>query len=317
MTSPILSIVVPLYNEEKSLPELYAAIKRVVQQRGIRHEILFVDDGSTDGSLAVIEEMQKQDAAVTVVSFLRNSGKSAALQAGFDRCQGDVVITMDADLQDDPNEIPNLMAKLEEGYDLVSGWKKVRHDPISKTIPSRLWNLVVAWMSGIRLHDFNCGLKAYRKEVVKDLHVYGEMHRFLPVMAKWSGFRVTEIVVKHHPRKYGKTKFGVSRFLSGILDLTTVMFLTKYTRKPLHLFGVMGLISMLLGFAICVYLAIGWFQGIWIGNRPILLLGVLLIVVGVQFFSIGLLGEMLTHSMERQASPSQRPLEESRDSEIK
>jgi glycosyltransferase involved in cell wall biosynthesis len=317
MTSPILSIVVPLYNEEKSLPELYAAIKRVVQQRGIRHEILFVDDGSTDGSLAVIEEMQKQDAAVTVVSFRRNSGKSAALQAGFDRCQGDVVITMDADLQDDPNEIPNLMAKLEEGYDLVSGWKKVRHDPISKTIPSRLWNLVVAWMSGIRLHDFNCGLKAYRKEVVKDLHVYGEMHRFLPVMAKWSGFRVTEIVVKHHPRKYGKTKFGVSRFLSGILDLTTVMFLTKYTRKPLHLFGVMGLISMLLGFAICVYLAIGWFQGIWIGNRPILLLGVLLIVVGVQFFSIGLLGEMLTHSMERQASPSQRPLEESRDSEIK
>jgi glycosyltransferase involved in cell wall biosynthesis len=317
MTSPILSIVVPLYNEEKSLPELYAAIKRVVQQRGIRHEILFVDDGSTDGSLAVIEEMQKKDAAVTVVSFRRNSGKSAALQAGFDRCQGDVVITMDADLQDDPNEIPNLMAKLEEGYDLVSGWKKVRHDPISKTIPSRLWNLVVAWMSGIRLHDFNCGLKAYRKEVVKDLHVYGEMHRFLPVMAKWSGFRVTEIVVKHHPRKYGKTKFGVSRFLSGILDLTTVMFLTKYTRKPLHLFGVMGLISMLLGFAICVYLAIGWFQGIWIGNRPILLLGVLLIVVGVQFFSIGLLGEMLTHSMERQASPSQRPLEESRDSEIK
>jgi glycosyltransferase involved in cell wall biosynthesis len=317
MTSPILSIVVPLYNEEKSLPELYAAIKRVVQQRGIRHEILFVDDGSTDGSLAVIEEMQKKDAAVTVVSFRRNSGKSAALQAGFDRCQGDVVITMDADLQDDPNEIPNLMAKLEEGYDLVSGWKKVRHDPISKTIPSRLWNLVVACMSGIRLHDFNCGLKAYRKEVVKDLHVYGEMHRFLPVMAKWSGFRVTEIVVKHHPRKYGKTKFGVSRFLSGILDLTTVMFLTKYTRKPLHLFGVMGLISMLLGFAICVYLAIGWFQGIWIGNRPILLLGVLLIVVGVQFFSIGLLGEMLTHSMERQASPSQRPLEESRDSEIK
>jgi glycosyltransferase involved in cell wall biosynthesis len=281
MTSPLLSVVVPLYNEEKSLPELYNAIKQVVQENGIRHEILFVDDGSTDGSLSIIEGLQKNDPAVTVVSFRKNSGKSAALQAGFDRCKGDVVITMDADLQDDPGEIPNLLAKLDEGYDLVSGWKKVRHDPISKTIPSRLWNIAVAWLSGIRLHDFNCGLKAYRKEVVKDLHVYGEMHRFLPVLAKWSGFRMS-----------------------------------KYTRKPLHLFGVLGLISMLLGLVICVYLAVGWFQGIWIGNRPILLLGVLLIVVGVQFFSIGLLGEMLTHSMERQASPSLRPLSEPRDREI-
>lgn len=305
-SSPAVSIVIPLFNEAESLPELYNSIKQAVREDNLSHEIVFVDDGSTDRSFAVIEEFRKNDPAVKMLSFRKNYGKSAALQAGFTHCQGDVVITMDADLQDDPHEIRNLMAKLDEGYDLVNGWKKIRHDPISKTFPSKMWNLLVSLISGIKLHDFNCGLKAYRKEVVKDLRVYGEMHRFLPVMAKWSGFRVTEIPVKHHPRKYGKTKFGASRFLSGILDLTTVVFLTRYTRKPLHLFGTIGLISMLIGLAICVYLAIGWFQGIWIGNRPILLLGVLMIVVGVQFFSIGLLGEMLTHSLEKDQSPSLR-----------
>jgi len=295
-----------LFNEEESLSELYDSIKQAVREDDLSHEIIFVDDGSTDGSFATIDGLRQKDPAVKVFSFRKNYGKSAALQVGFSHCQGEVVITMDADLQDDPGEIPNLVAKLDEGYDLVSGWKKVRHDPITKTFPSRMWNRMVSLISGIKLHDFNCGLKAYRKEVVKDLRVYGEMHRFLPVLAKWSGFRVTEIPVKHHPRKYGKTKFGASRFLSGILDLTTVVFLSRYTRKPLHLFGTIGLISMLLGFAICVYLAIGWFQGIWIGNRPILLLGVLMIVVGVQFFSIGLLGEMLTHSLEKDQSPSLR-----------
>ena len=295
-----------MFNEEESLSELYDSIKQAVREDDLSHEIIFVDDGSTDGSFATIDGLRQKDPAVKVFSFRKNYGKSAALQVGFSHCQGEVVITMDADLQDDPGEIPNLVAKLDEGYDLVSGWKKVRHDPITKTFPSRMWNRMVSLISGIKLHDFNCGLKAYRKEVVKDLRVYGEMHRFLPVLAKWSGFRVTEIPVKHHPRKYGKTKFGASRFLSGILDLTTVVFLSRYTRKPLHLFGTIGLISMLLGFAICVYLAIGWFQGIWIGNRPILLLGVLMIVVGVQFFSIGLLGEMLTHSLEKDQSPSLR-----------
>jgi len=303
---PAVSIVIPLFNEEESLSELYDSIKQAVREDDLSHEIIFVDDGSTDGSFATIDGLRQKDPAVKVFSFRKNYGKSAALQVGFSHCQGEVVITMDADLQDDPGEIPNLVAKLDEGYDLVSGWKKVRHDPITKTFPSRMWNRMVSLISGIKLHDFNCGLKAYRKEVVKDLRVYGEMHRFLPVLAKWSGFRVTEIPVKHHPRKYGKTKFGASRFLSGILDLTTVVFLSRYTRKPLHLFGTIGLISMLLGFAICVYLAIGWFQGIWIGNRPILLLGVLMIVVGVQFFSIGLLGEMLTHSLEKDQSPSLR-----------
>ena len=304
-----LSVIIPLFNEQDSLPELYRSIKQVVEELNITHEILFVDDGSTDRSLQVIRDLQQTDPTIQVKSFLRNHGKSAALQVGFTHCRGDIVVTMDADLQDDPKEIPALIGKLNEGFDLVSGWKKKRHDPISKTIPSRIFNLIVSWFSGARLHDVNCGLKAYRKDVVKSLHVYGEMHRFLPVLAKWAGFRITEIPVRHHPRKYGKTKYGMSRFLSGILDLTTVTFLSRYTRKPLHLFGTIGLISMFFGLLICVYLAIGWFQGIWIGNRPILLLGVLLIVVGVQFFSIGLLGEMLTHSIEKDNSPSLRELE--------
>lgn len=308
--SPALSIVVPLYNEDESLPELYRTIKQVVGDMDISHEILFVDDGSTDRSLEVIRGFQDQDPAVKVLSFRKNHGKSAALQVGFSHSQGDIVITMDADLQDDPNEVPNLVAKLDEGFDLVSGWKKKRHDPISKTIPSKLWNLGVSWISGLRLHDFNCGLKAYRQDVVKSFQVYGEMHRFLPVLAKWAGYKITEIPVQHHARKYGKTKYGVSRFLSGFLDLITVVFLSKYTRKPLHLFGTIGMICMLLGFVICIYLAVGWFQGIWIGNRPILLLGVLLIVVGVQFFSIGLLGEMLTHSIEKGYNPSLREFDE-------
>ena len=299
-SSPALSVVIPLYNEEESLPELYQTIKKVVDAQGLTHEILFVDDGSNDRSLQVINGLRKTDPAVRVLSFRKNHGKSAALQVGFTHCRGDMVITMDADLQDDPNEIPNLISKLNEGYDLVSGWKKVRHDPITKTIPSKLFNFVVGLISGLPLHDFNCGLKAYRNDVVKSFNVYGELHRFLPVLAKWSGFRVTEIVVQHHPRKFGKTKFGMSRFLSGFLDLITVIFISKYTRKPLHLFGTIGLIAMIAGFAICAYLAVGWLQGQWIGRRPILQLGVLLIVVGVQFFSIGLLGEMLTHSIEKE-----------------
>ncbi len=299
-SSPALSVVIPLYNEEESLPELYQAIKKVVDAQGLSHEILFVDDGSNDRSLQVIKGLGKTDPAVRVLSFRKNHGKSAALQVGFNHCRGDMVITMDADLQDDPNEIPNLISKLNEGYDLVSGWKKVRHDPITKTIPSKLFNFIVGLISGLPLHDFNCGLKAYRNDVVKSFNVYGELHRFLPVLAKWSGFRATEIVVEHHPRKFGKTKYGMSRFLSGFLDLITVIFISKYTRKPLHLFGTIGLISMIAGFAICAYLAVGWLQGQWIGRRPILQLGVLLIVVGVQFFSIGLLGEMLTHSFEKE-----------------
>ena len=296
---PKVSIVIPLYNEEESLRELHTRIADVCDKQNLSREILFVDDGSKDKSLQVLRELSEKDSTIRIFSFRRNNGKSAALQTAFSRMRGDFVITMDADLQDDPQEIPALIAKLEEGYDLVSGWKRKRHDPISKTLPSKFFNFVTGFLSGLRLHDFNCGLKGYRREVVENLDVYGELHRFLPVLAHKQGFRVTEIPVQHHARKYGKTKFGIERFLSGFLDLITVIYLTGYLRKPLHLFGSLGLLAILLGLAINVYLVIGWIQRIWIGNRPLLFLGVLLMVVGVQFFSFGLLAEMLTRQEEK------------------
>jgi glycosyltransferase involved in cell wall biosynthesis len=296
---PQVSIVVPLYNEEESLRELHASVAEVCDKNALSREILFMDDGSTDKSLEVLKELRSKDPSVRVLSFRKNNGKSAALQTAFHNARGTVVITMDADLQDDPKEIPALLAKLDEGYDLVSGWKKKRHDPLSKTLPSKLFNFVTGLLSGIRLHDFNCGLKAYRREVVEHLQIYGELHRFVPVLAHKQGFRVSEIPVQHHPRKYGQTKFGIKRFLSGFLDLITVLYLTGFTRNPLHFFGSMGLIAILLGVLINLYLVIGWFQRIWIGNRPLLFLGVLLIVVGVQFFSFGLIAEMMTRQEEK------------------
>jgi glycosyltransferase involved in cell wall biosynthesis len=232
-----------------------------------------------------------------VVRFRRNYGKSAALAVGFDKAQGPIIITMDADLQDDPAEIPALRRKLEEGYDLVSGWKRVRHDPLSKTIPSRFFNAVVRRLSGIPIHDFNCGLKAYRRDVVKHLRVYGELHRFLPVLAHWEGFRVTEHPVQHRPRKYGKTKFGLTRFWKGFLDLLTVLFTTRYLRRPLHLFGFWGLVTAFVGSVIVVWLAFEKiFFGASLSNRPLFLGGVLLLIVGIQFVSIGLIGEMISRS---------------------
>jgi len=263
----------------------------------MRYEILFIDDGSTDRSFNVLRDLRRVDRHVRAIRFRRNYGKSAALAVGFDRALGSLVITMDADLQDDPAEIPALRRKMEEGYDLVSGWKRVRRDPLSKTIPSRLFNVVVRRMTGIKIHDFNCGLKAYRREVVKHIRVYGELHRFLPVLAHWEGYKVGELAVQHRPRKYGKTKFGAGRFWKGFLDLLTVLFTTRYLRRPLHLFGFWGILTALVGSAIVVWLAIEKiFLGASLSNRPLFLGGILLLIVGIQFVSIGLIGEMISRS---------------------
>ncbi len=292
-----LSIVIPLLNEKESLNELYQQIKAVVQQLQKSYEIILIDDGSSDGSEKFLLDLHEQDRNVKIIQFRKNYGKSAALAEGFARVQGEYVITMDADLQDDPQEIPRLIQKLEEGYDLVSGWKKKRYDPLSKRVPSKFFNWFVSKVAGLRLHDFNCGLKIYRKEVVKIVKLYGQLHRFIPMLAHWQGFRVSEIPVQHHPRKYGESKFGVSRFTSGLFDLITIVFLSKFKKRPLHLFGVAGLIAFLSGLAISLYLTIERiFTRSYLSNRPILFLGILLIIVGIQFVSIGLLGEMITET---------------------
>lgn len=295
----LISIVIPLYNEVESLPELYSQIKEVVRANRYNYEIIFVDDGSSDGSLEILKQLRQNDKNVKITSFRRNYGKSAALAVGFEHAKGDVIITMDADLQDDPHEIPNLLKKLDEGFDLVSGWKKKRYDPITKTIPSRIFNFVVSTLTGIKIHDFNCGLKAYRKTVAKDIKVYGELHRYLPVIAHWAGYKIGEVVVQHHPRKYGKTKFGISRFLKGFLDLLTVMFTTRYFKRPLHLFGTLGILIFILGFGITFYLSLlKIIENISLSNRPLFILGVMLTIVGIQFISIGLLGEMITKAYQ-------------------
>ena len=264
-----------------------------------RYEIIFVDDGSTDGSMRILHELRNRDRRVKIIRFRRNYGKSAALSVGFQQAEGTYVVTMDADLQDDPNEIQSLVNELKKGFDLVSGWKKKRRDPLTKTIPSRFFNFITSLLTGIRIHDFNCGIKAYRKEVVKEITLYGELHRYIPVLAHWQGFKIGEMVVLHHPRKYGKTKFGFGRFWKGFLDLLTVLFTTRYLQRPLHLFGFWGLTFSLAGFGIDLYLVILKFiDGIALSNRPLFLGGVLLIIVGVQFISVGLLGEMLAKTRQ-------------------
>ncbi len=289
-----VSVVIPSFNENESLPELSARLKEVLNARSARWEVWFIDDGSHDDSVATLHRLHEEDPRFKMVRFRRNYGKSAALAVGFERASGDYVITMDADLQDDPAEIPALIAKLEEGWDMVSGWKKKRYDPISKTLPSKFFNFVTGKLSGIRIHDFNCGLKAYRGEVVKAVNIYGEMHRYIPVLAKMAGFTVTELVVQHHPRKYGKTKFGMSRFFKGFLDLLTVIFTSRYTQRPLHVFGTMGSIMLFAGFFINAWLSVEWLMGNPVGNRPMLLLGILLMLLGIQLISTGLLAEMIT-----------------------
>lgn len=289
-----ISIVIPLFDEEQSLRELYESIRNALS-RNWKYEIIFVDDGSTDGSMRVLHDLRHKDRRVKIIRFRRNYGKSAALDVGFSHARGDFIITMDADLQDDPNEIPNMINEIKKGYDLVSGWKKKRRDPISKKIPSRFFNFVVSVMTGIKIHDFNCGLKAYRREVAKEVEIYGELHRYIPVLAHWRGYKIGEIPVQHYARKYGKTKFGFGRFWKGFLDLLTTLFTTRYMQRPLHLFGLWGMISFLIGFAIDLYLVVLKFtEGMALSNRPLFFGGILLIIVGVQFISIGLLGELIT-----------------------
>lgn len=297
---PLVSIVVPLLNEEESLQELTAKIENVFTTINYNFEIIFVDDGSTDKSFDVIKNLHRKNPRVHCIKFRRNYGKSAALAKGFRAVKGSIVITMDADLQDDPNEIPELINVINSGYDLVSGWKKVRYDPFIKKYTSRFFNYVTSKLSGIRLHDFNCGLKAYRREVVKSVRVYGEMHRYIPAIAHLSGFKVTEKIVKHHARKHGKTKFGPGRFLSGFFDVLTLTFTHRFMKKPLHFFGGLGLASSGLGFLISLYLIfLKYFEGKSLSDRPLFLGGIFLIIVGIQLFSIGLLAEMLTKYNEK------------------
>jgi glycosyltransferase involved in cell wall biosynthesis len=304
-----LTVVIPLYNEEESLPELHKQLRTVLGRMNIRYELLFIDDGSTDRSFSVLHELRRVDRHIRAYRFRRNYGKSAALSVGFEKAQGAVVITMDADLQDDPNEIPSLKRKIEEGYDLVSGWKKIRRDPITKTVPSKLFNFVTSRMTGVKLHDFNCGLKAYRREVIKAVKVYGELHRFVPALAHWEGFRIGEMVVNHRPRRYGKTKFGIGRFWKGFLDLLTVLFTTRFFRRPLHLFGMIGLLTLFVGAVISIWLIVEKIMGLTsLGNRPLFLLGIMLVIVGVQFFSIGLLGEMVSKTQQRDEEYSIRDI---------
>ena len=291
---PDISFVIPVFEEEESIPELVDRIRSVCDREGYAFEVWMIDDGSQDGSWPAIQRAHEQDARFAGVRFRRNYGKSAALAVGFERANGTFVITMDADLQDDPEEVPALIAVLNEGYDLVSGWKRKREDPLNKRIPSKFYNFVTRKLSGIKLHDFNCGLKAYRKEVVKAVSVYGEQHRYIPLLAKWAGFtRITEKPVKHHPRKFGVTKFGLERHIRGFLDLVSVVFLTRFAERPMHFFGTLGTLCFMGGFVISLWISVEkLFFGNYIGDRPLLLMGVMLILLGAQMFSTGLLGEM-------------------------
>jgi glycosyltransferase involved in cell wall biosynthesis len=300
-----LSIVIPLLNEEESLPELHAWIKKVMDAHGYSYEILFIDDGSKDGSWAVIEQLAAADPSVRGIRFRRNYGKSAALNVGFARTRGKVVITMDADLQDSPEEIPELYRKItEEGYHLISGWKQKRYDPITKTLPTKLFNYATRLMSGIKLHDFNCGLKAYHSDVVKHIEVYGEMHRYIPVIAKWEGYnKIGEQVVQHRARKYGSSKFGWSRFINGFLDLLSIFFMSRFGKKPMHFFGLLGTLSFILGFGLALYLGVDKLMHVLKGipaplvaDSPYFYIGLVCMIIGVQLFLAGFLGELISRS---------------------
>ena len=299
-----VSIVVPLYNEEESLPELCAWIERVVNENELSYEVILIDDGSTDESWAKVEELSLTNPNIKGIRFRRNYGKSAALNEGFKAAKGEVVITMDADLQDSPDEIPGLRNMIiNEKYDLVSGWKKKRFDPITKTIPTKFFNSVTSWSSGIKLHDFNCGLKAYRKKVIKSIEVYGEMHRYIPVIAKWAGFRkIGEKVVEHRARKYGTTKFGWERFINGFLDLTTITFVSKFGKRPMHFFGLFGTLCFLIGLGMSIYLIISKFISVEFGltNKPGFYIALTAMIIGMQLFLAGFLAELIArNSSER------------------
>ena len=294
--APRLSVVIPAMNEEGNIPVLHRAIADVLDATGITFEMILVDDGSTDGTWQAIESLSTRDRRVVGLRHRRNFGKARGLATGFAAASGELILTMDADLQDDPDEIPRFLSKLDEGYDLVSGWKQRRQDPLGKTLPSRLFNATVRAVSGVPLHDFNCGFKIYRADVVRTIRLYGELHRFTPVLAHAEGFRVGELPVRHHPRRWGTSKYGWSRLIKGFLDLLTVTFLSEYRQRPMHVLGVPGVAALAAGGLIGLWLtAEKVFTGASIGNRPLLLLAVLLVLVGVQFFGLGLLGELLVH----------------------
>jgi glycosyltransferase involved in cell wall biosynthesis len=295
-----LSIVIALLNEEESLPELVSWIDRVVKEANLITELIMIDDGSTDTSWQVIQELKKEYTYIKGIKFRRNYGKSAALNVGFEKASGDVVLTMDADMQDSPDEIPELYAIIKhEQYDIVSGWKQKRHDPIGKTLPSKFFNMVTRKFSGIKLHDFNCGLKAYNQEVVKNIEIYGDMHRYIPVIAKMNGFhKITEKVVEHRARKYGVSKFGVGRMMYGFLDLTTVLFLGKFGKRPMHFFGTWGIFFMFIGFMILLYLTIVkmiYHTG-GIATRPLFFFGILTLIIGTQLFVTGYVAELVSRN---------------------
>jgi glycosyltransferase involved in cell wall biosynthesis len=289
-----LSVVVAVLDEEASIRPLFSALDEVLRNVGREYEVIFVDDGSNDGSFEILRSLYENDREhVRVIQFRRNFGKTAALTAGFRQARGEVVITMDADLQDDPQEIPGLLQDLSDDYDLVVAWRHQRQDPLSKRLPSKVANTVVSLLTGVKIHDLNCGFKAYRREVVQDLKLYGELHRFIPVLAHWRGYRVTEHKVVHRPRQYGQSKYGFERLGRSFLDFGMVLFLTYYLKRPMHLFGTLGALLFLIGFAIGLYLTGLWVIGVGIGWRPLLFLGILAMIVGVQMASIGLLGEMI------------------------
>ncbi len=319
----LVSVIVPCLNEVDNVPLMAAKLDDVlVELCGSRDafELIFVDDGSRDGTTGVLDELERDHEALAVVSFRRNFGKAAALHAGFERARGDLIVTIDGDLQDDPAEIPKLLAKLDEGFDVVSGWKRDRKDPLSKRIPSKVFNLALRSFSGIPLHDYNCGLKAYRREAADELNLYGELHRYIPVLLHYEGFRIAEVPVEHHPRRFGRSKYGLERFTRGFLDMLTVILLTRYATRPLHAFGGVGLIVAAAGTGILIYLTVlKLAYGVALGDRPLLLLGILMVLVGIQLVSTGLLGEMLARSqharrgayqvVDRRESPSERALQ--------
>jgi glycosyltransferase involved in cell wall biosynthesis len=305
-TRPYVSVVVPVYNEEESIPQLYERLTASLEGLGLPYEIIVADDGSRDRSFALLREYAARDERLRVVRFRRNFGQTAAFAAGFARARGDVVITIDADLQNDPADIGKLLEKINEGYDVVSGWRERRQDPfINRRLPSMIANRLISWATGVHLHDYGCSLKAYRSEVVRGINLYGELHRFIPAIASWQGVAVSEIPVNHAARKFGKSKYGIGRTLRVVLDLLTVRFMLSYSTRPMQIFGLIGLISLISGVGSGLYLTwIKLVDGVTIGERPLLLLAVLLIVLGVQFISIGLIGEMMVRTYyETQAKP--------------
>jgi glycosyltransferase involved in cell wall biosynthesis len=293
------SVIIPVYNEEQTIHELYQRLNAVFKDLESKYEIIFIDDGSTDKSFKIIEELCNADGNLKVISLRVNSGKSIALSCGFEESSGSTIITLDSDLQDQPEDIPKFLSKLEEGYDLVSGWKRKRYDPFYKVFASRIFNFFTATFTGVKIHDFNNGFKAYRKDVMNNINLYGDQFRFIPAFAKWQGFRIGEVEVNHRPRLKGKSKFGSSKMFRGFFDLMTVLFLSKFSKRPLHFFGSIGMIIFIIGLIINLYLTVIWFNGAILSNRPILLLGALMIIIGIQFIATGLLGEMISQIFNR------------------